>query len=305
MSTQLIQPPYTKVILDVEGAVTAQEAIVYLGTLPIRASVQLNITNGAASVKTFKDGVLASGTITVTDYTLATGAVVTVAGTALTEGADWTAGTSNDATADSLATAIDALPTVQAANPAAAIITVKAATVGTAGNAITTTVTGTGVTVEQATLAGGIANAIDGTAFTITIPSHGFSEGLKVNYDVSAGTTVDNLVDNTDYWVLVVDENTIQLAATDGGAAIEVAAADDAIGGGTFTLTPATLDVDTTISGSNDGVNWVTLPNSTDTSTSSETLLFEYPTPTYAYLKVLVEPNDSEADVEVLLHTKL
>ena len=305
MSVQHIQPPYTKVILDVEGITAAQSAIVYLGTLPIRASVQLNISSGASSVKTFKDGVLASGTVTVTDYTLATGTTVEIGGTALVEGVAWTAGVSNDATADSLATAIDGLAAVQAANPAAAIITVKAATVGTAGNAITTTVSGTGVTVQQATLAGGIANAIDGAEFTITLPAHGMSSGLKVNYDVSAGTTLDNLVDNTDYWVLVVDANTIQLAATDGGAAIEIAAADDAVGGGTFTLTPATLDVDTTIQGSNDGITFVTLPDSTDTSTSAESLLFQYPTPTFAYLKVLVEPNDSEADVEVLLHTKL
>lgn len=418
MSTQLIQPPYTKVILDVEGITDAQEAIVYLGTLPIRASVQLNISNSAADVKTFKDGVLASGTLTVAsyallleasatatievvDYSALTGAILTVNGTALTEGVEWTAAVNNDTTAASLELAVEAVTGISSAAVGAvitatvttagaagnaftlassdevnlvisgavftggrdfgtvtvngqvltavaagaganqfvaetsndvtatnlevaveavtgiqssvtnAIVTVQAATVGTAGNSIALVVSASngGVTRSAATLTGGIANAIDADEHTITLPAHGMSTGLKVNYDVSAGTTVDNLVNNTDYWVIRVDDDTIQLATTEenaeAGTEIEIAAADDAVGGGTFTLTPTALDLDTTISGSNDGVNWVTLPSSTDTSTSSESILFEYPTPTYAYLKVLVEPNDSEADVEVLLHTKL
>ena len=418
MTTQLIQPPYTKVIMDVEGIVEAEEAIVYLGTLPIRASVQLNITNSAADVKTFKDGVLAQGTltvasyallleasatatITVVDYAELSGAILTVNGTALTEGVEWTAATDNDTTAASLESAVEAVTGINSsatnavitatvatagaagnaftlassdevnltisgalftggrdfgtvtvngqvltavaagaganqfvaetsndatatnlevaveavtgvhATVAGAIVTVVADLVGTAGNSIALVVSASNsaVTRSAATLTGGIANAIDATEFTITLPAHGLSTAVKVNYDVSAGTTVDNLVNNTDYWVIRVDADTIQLAASESdaeaGTEIEIAAADDAIGGGTFTLTPTALDVDTTISGSNDGVNWVTLPSSTDTSTSSETLLFEYPTPTYAYLKVLVEPNDSEADVEVLLHTKL
>lgn len=306
-TTQNIQPPYTKPILSGTAFTDAIEAVVYLGTLPIRASIQFNISNAASTMKSFIDGVLASGTVTVTDYTQATGTVVTVAGHALTEGVEWTAGVSNNATADSLYAAIDALSEVQAANPAAAIITVKAAIVGTAGNSITTTKTGNGITVQQAVLAGGLANAVDGTLHSIALPSHGLTTGLKVNYDKLTGTTLTNLVDNTDYFVIRVDANNIKLATSEAlaeaGTALAIAAADTAVGGGSFTLTPTALNLVSTIYGSNDGVNFVSLD--TVTSSAAEVKLFQYATPTYAFMKVICEPNDSEATVDVLLHTKL
>ena len=270
-------------------------------------SAQINIVDSATTIASFIDGVRSTGTVTVTDFSLAAGTVVTVDGTALTEGVDWTAETSNDVTADNLAVAIDAIAAVTAANPAAAIITVRGASVGTAGN-VTTTVTGTGVTVQQATLAGGLNSDVVGTpAFSITETAHGYSTGLKVNYDVVGGTTIDNLVDNTDYFVIKVDANTVQLATSEAnaiaGTEIQIDNADNAVGGGSFTLTPTALDVDVTVQGSNDGTNFTDVSSST--ATTNGVTLFAIPEITFAYLKVIVEPNDSEADVVVTIHTKL
>lgn len=404
----LLLPPYTPSIIDEESLVDPISETIDLGSLPVRLSVNVAVTASAAN-KTFIDGVLASGTITITDYLLMTeetatasdpitfgtpdpgdtiivdngtihtftcvaaapgadefsditeltalidaldglsatddatdititvdtpgtvpnswsitgtgtfaaldieftggqdAATVTVAGHTLVEGDDFTAETSNNVTADNLAAAIDALDEVQAANPAAAIITVKAATVGTAGNAIDTSQTGLGVTVEQATLENGEDSAVDGVEFTISIPSHGYSTGVKVNYDVLGGTTLDNLVNNTDYWVIKVDDDTIALALTEEDAIddvrIEIADADDAVGGGSFQLTPTTIDVDIVVSASNDATEWVELES--DSLSATGALLYEYPTVSFRYLKVEVDPNDSEAGVEVTLHTKL
>jgi len=142
-------------------------------------------------------------------------AVVTVAGHTLTESTDWDAETSNNVTADNLAAAIDALTETQAANLGAAIITGQAATVGLDGDDITTVLTsGAGVTVQQANLSGGLDSNVDGTEFTIEAPATTFSTGLAVTYAVLAGTTLDNLVDTTVYYVIKVDDDHIALAAT-------------------------------------------------------------------------------------------
>lgn len=48
----------------------------------------------------------------------------------------------------------------------------------------------------------------------ITISSHGYATGDAVTYDAVGGEVVGGLVDGTEYFVLVVDSNTIKLAAT-------------------------------------------------------------------------------------------
>ena len=276
----------------------------------ITATVVATGTAGNAFTLTTSDAV----NLTISGALFAGGrdaGTVTVAGQVLTAVAagpganQFVAATSNDVTADNLAAAIDSLASVTAANPAAAVITVKAATVGVAGNSIGLVVSASnsGVTRSGATLTGGLANAVNAVDFEITIASHGFSSGLKVNYDVLAGTTLDNLVNNTDYFVIKVDDNTIQLSATSGGAVIEIAAADDAVGGGSFTLTPTAVDVDVLVSGSNDAEEWIELDS--DTLSAEGSLLYEYPTISFRYIKVDVEPNDSEIDLRVIVHTKL
>ena len=410
--TLRIEQPYTQTIIDEVNIVAAVSETVFLGALPIRLSVQSNITNSASATSSFIDGVRSTGTVTITSYAAAhltaatpsatitygtpddtdtviltnlpagspvtftkvaaapgateftniagltalidaltdvnatdngtvititvvtagtamnsatvtgTGtfsalsitfsgginaAVVTVDGTALTEGVDWTAETSNDVTADNLAVAIDAIAAVTAANPAAAIITVRGASVGTAGN-VTTTVTGTGVTVQQATLTGGVNSDVVGTpAFSITETAHGYSTGLKVNYDVVGGTTIDNLVNNTDYFIIKVDANTVQLATSlanaIAGTEIEINNADNAVGGGSFTLTPEAITATIRPFGSNDGVNFVALASATNITATSNTML-EFSTPTFKVLRIAVVVSAGEINIEVVTYGK-
>lgn len=82
--------------------------------------------------------------------------------------------------------------------------------------------------------------AVDVTANTITIASHGYYTGLKV-----AATTTGTLpggLSATDYYVIRVDASTIKLS-TSAANAIAGTEVDitSAAGGGTHTLTPAAL----------------------------------------------------------------
>ncbi|MCO6455093.1 MAG: choice-of-anchor D domain-containing protein [Pirellulaceae bacterium] len=55
---------------------------------------------------------------------------------------------------------------------------------------------------------------VDTAADTIELPSHGLSTGDQVNYQTSGGTAIGGLADNTNYFVISVDPDHIQLAAT-------------------------------------------------------------------------------------------
>ncbi|MDB3998285.1 flagellin [Litorivicinus sp.] len=49
---------------------------------------------------------------------------------------------------------------------------------------------------------------------TITITGHGYESGQKVTYDSAGGTAITGLSDDTDYYVIKVDDNNIKLAET-------------------------------------------------------------------------------------------
>ena len=59
---------------------------------------------------------------------------------------------------------------------------------------------------------------VDTTDNTINIPTHFFSSGTRVIYDSVGGTVIPGLTDNVDYYVITLDHNFIQLAATEADA---------------------------------------------------------------------------------------
>lgn len=116
------------------------------------------------------------------------------------------------------------------------------------------------------------ANVATGTEI-ITITSHGFVTGLKV-----ALTTDGELpggLSATDYYVIKVSDNTIKLAASY-AAAIAGTAEDitSAAGGGTHTLTPATLSGAIKLQTSIDGSTFVDLADQTVSFTSTGSKIF-------------------------------
>ena len=67
---------------------------------------------------------------------------------------------------------------------------------------------------------------VDPATDTITIAAHGFSDGDEVTYTVPAApaSAIGGLTDGTNYFVVGSTTNAIQLAATSGGAAIDLTA---------------------------------------------------------------------------------
>ncbi len=290
----------------------AIEAVTGIDSSATNAVITVTASVGGAAGNAYALATNAAvGELTVSGAFLTGGidaAVVTVAGHALTESTDWNSVTNNNTAADNLAAAIDALSEVTAANPAAAVITVIAAAVGTAGNAYATTVSGGGVTVQQATLGGGTNSDIDDTANTITIVAHGYETGDKVNFDKLTGTVPTGLSDNTDYYVINVDADTIQLADTYAHAIAETALdiAGAAAGGGTFTLTPTAISATVTSYASNDGVHWVAMTSPTPLIISTNgSIVWESVDVTARYLRVgWVIADGSSIDGSIKINAK-
>ncbi len=85
----------------------------------------------------------------------------------------------------------------------------------------------------------GTVTAVDVTANTITEVDHGFQTGDKVTYDNGGGTSITGITDGTDYFVIRVDDDTIQLATTYALALAGTARDLTVVGVGTaHTLTP-------------------------------------------------------------------
>ena len=63
---------------------------------------------------------------------------------------------------------------------------------------------------------------VDVDADTIRVRGHGFADGEQVVYLTGGGTPIGGLTDGQEYWVIVVDDDTIQLAASEGGDVIEL-----------------------------------------------------------------------------------
>lgn len=75
-------------------------------------------------------------------------------------------------------------------------------------------------------------DSVDATANTFTKTAHGLADNQKIQLATSAADLPASLTIDTDYWVILVDADTFQLAATSNGAAIDIGDA----GTGTHTV---------------------------------------------------------------------
>lgn len=107
---------------------------------------------------------------------------------------------------------------------------------------------------------------VDVGADQITISAHGYRTGLKVALTTSGALPTG--LSATDYYVILNDGNTIQLATSAANAAAGTAVnITAAAGGGTHTLTPAAADMDLILQGSVDGTNFFNLVTTEITGT--------------------------------------
>lgn len=125
-------------------------------------------------------------------------------------------------------------------------------------------------------------------ADTITIASHGFFTGLKV---ALAGTNLPGGLSATDYWVIVVNANTIQLASSLllalAGTPVDISSQGTTADAD---LTPAALSQIVKLQMSIDGTNFEDISGKTVTVSSTGTKVWDLQFPCYKYVRVVVTP---------------
>lgn len=125
-------------------------------------------------------------------------------------------------------------------------------------------------------------------ADTITITAHGFFTGLKV---ALAGTNLPAGLSATDYWVIVVNANTIKLASSLvlalAGTPVDITTQGTTADAD---LTPATLSQVVKLQMSVDGTNFEDISGKTVTVSSGGTKVWDLQFPCYKYVRVVVTP---------------
>jgi hypothetical protein len=130
-----------------------------------------------------------------------------------------------------------------------------------------------------------LAAAIDIDTEYITIASHGLPVGLKGQVS-NPGTLPTGITAVTDYFVIVIDANTIQLADTLAHALAGTSIDITNIGAGTNTFTPTALAGGTwTLQQSNDGTNYSDVASATNV-TADASFLVEKVDPTTKQMRI-------------------
>ncbi len=180
---------------------------------------------------------------------------------------------------------------------AAGLVTTTASSLVTAVNAngpanalVQASGAGAGALIALATthLAGGSDGEVDVLDNTISIPSHGLPTGLKIRL-TTTGTLPAPFLVATDYFVIVVDVDTIQLAASlsDALAGTAIVLVDEGADGSVNTVTAVALSgASITFKRSNDRVNWETIQTATTITVDGSVLLVQ-PNVSYRYFKAV------------------
>ena len=103
----------------------------------------------------------------------------------------------------------------------------------------------------------------------ITISSHGYASGDAVTYDANGGEVVGGLTDGTEYFVHVVDSNTIKLAETKDQALIQaiITLADASSASTQYLRQNAKVESITVIPGNNQDELWITVQRTVNGTT--------------------------------------
>jgi hypothetical protein len=147
-------------------------------------------------------------------------------------------------------------------------------------------------------LVGGVDSEVDIDDNTVTIPSHGFSTGLKGQL-TSTGTLPAGLSLLTDYFIIVVDANTVKFATTlnNANAGTAVNLTDDGSGVATFTST-ALAGANVKIQKrANEDMDWVDVAAATNI-TADVSLSFEVTDPQYRQIRMVYTMTAGQMAIE-------
>ncbi len=284
-NARLIEKDIMASVIDAEGG--SSEIVDLNGASKFSCQAVYDVS--APGVKTFDSGVASS--LVVQDLTY-TADVRGTAGDGITIQyvGDGVAGAETvDVT--TLAIVVHMDPTAVIGSTATQIKTAVDASVA-ASALISVAVSGTGSNVQAVAaatpLAGGVASEVDVTANSVSIPSHGYSLGLKIRL-TTTGTLPAGLSTGTDYFVIVVDANTIQFASSlahaDAGTAVDITGQGSSAAVNTVTAT-ALAGASVTFRKSNDATNWVDIQAATSITVDGNVLLSQ-PDVSYRYFKAV------------------
>lgn len=254
------------------GSATATNLAAFLNTFPVvRAASVSNVVYATATTQgsagnaftlvcstpalTFASGNFTGGSDSAT---------VTINGTSVLYGTDWSAGTTSSATAKSISDAIMANGTLNAIISstwnASAVVTLTALTAGP--NYSISALPVASFATSGANMTGGAASGINTTAETITIASHGLTTGLAILFSTSSASTPPApLINQTTYYAIKVDANTIKIATTSALAVLGTSLnlTSQGTANKSFSLAPLALTGTASFKWqlSNDDTNWV------------------------------------------------
>ena len=266
-----------------ESALASSKTYTYdLGPNSIRKiSVEVHYASSAMTAGTFSDGRTSAGTVTILSTSSLCGTIFTLNTSSFNFG-----GCPPYDSRTATIVAIGASVTTAAGNLCKAITQTNTATLEIATctvssgvislvsknsgvNAYAMTTSGSSVTVNAAAMASGVAVTYSSATDKVTLAGHGYGTGLNLLY--TQGTkAISGLTDQTTYYAIWIDSNTIKLASSYANAtaatpvpvdlAVQLASATAS----TFTLTPLTITGMPSYSWqvSNDGTNYVTYTSS-------------------------------------------
>jgi hypothetical protein len=282
-ATDFVETDSAAVTVNVGGIDQLSIQPVYTSNAPV-AAVMASASNVTAAVQ-------ASGIITVIDYTMLAGKTITINGTVYTEGVEWTAAVSNDDTATSIAALT---PTGITGTAAMAVATFKNTIYGTVGNAVTLATNAAigGLTISGALFTGGV-DAL------FTKVDHGFTTGVKTQLTTSnTRPTGTSLL--TDYWVIVLDDDTFAIATSLDNALAGTRVQFTSAGVGNQTITPVALSSVVKLQASNDGTNWADISGATVTITTAGTVIWSIANPPYMWIKAVVTMTAGVLNLSIL-----
>jgi hypothetical protein len=136
----------------------------------------------------------------------------------------------------------------------------------------------------------------------ITITTHGFTTGLKGQF-TTTGTLPGGISAATDYFIIRIDANTVQVGSSLANAEAGTAVLINSTGTGTHTFTPTAL-AGGSIQGlsSNDQVNFVQVADLVCEVDEDGTAIFNLSQPAYRYLRVRYTPSSGSVDLTAILN---
>jgi hypothetical protein len=148
----------------------------------------------------------------------------------------------------------------------------------------------------------GIPSEVDIVSNTVTVPDHGYTTGFKVQLTTD-GTLPAGLSTATDYFLIVVDENTLQFAASlaNAQAGTEIDLTTEGSKGAEATITGVALaGASVKFQCSNDGTTWADIQTATAITVDGSTFLNQ-PSVAYRYFKAVKALTSGQVDLQGLI----